>query len=324
MKMGVQCIGLVLVACGAAEGSSPGAPSDGPAQAVTTANSGEVVVLASGQFRPWTISLDVDNVYWVSAGTVGGVYKVSKGGGPVTPLYEGEMPEVESLGIDATSVYFPSQGNILAVPISGGSPRIVAPSSLRSGLAVVAGVVYWLEPSVGPGQAATVNSISTAGGVATSRPLPAGFRTDVAAYYTVAASDAVYATVTFGGTGILRIPIDGGPITSVDVPGVTGGIAIDKELIFFGSPDTIAVAPISGGVPNHLVPVQASFGVTVDNSSVFFVDNGPEQRIARVAKTGGQVTLVASHQGSPHAVAVDAESVYWNSIDEGAIKKARK
>jgi hypothetical protein len=64
--------------------------------------------------------------------------------------------------------------------------------------------------------------------------------------------------------------------------------------------------------------------VTVDDSSVFVTETGPRGSVRRVSKADSSVLTLAQNQGAPHAIAVDARNIYWDCIDEGAIKTRPK
>jgi hypothetical protein len=280
----------------------------------------------SNQTQPWTFTLDNDNVYWVDAGTLGGVYKVAKTGGAITTLYQGQMGEVESLAVDASSVYFPASGNIVAVPVGGGPARMITSSRVGRGVAVANGRLYWIEPPAAPpapGAGNSVTSVPVGGGTPTTTPIPGGNpAVSDGAYFTVASADAVYASL-MRGPGILRIPLDSSPPTILPVA-ATAGVAIDSSSVFFASTDTIDMVAKAGGTATHLAPALSAFGVAVDDSFIYVADNDQQQRVLKIAKAGGAVTVLADNQGSPHVVAVDEGYVYWNCIGAGEIKRMAK
>jgi hypothetical protein len=280
-------------------------------------------VLAANQTSPWTIAIDDENVYWVNAGEFGGLYKVPKAGGTVTALYEGAMPEVESLGFDATSIYFPSRDSIVALPREGGPARIIASSSETRGVADVNDRVYWIEASCDPQTPTVAKSVATAGGEPTTIELPKGV-SPTGAHSTVAGRDAVYATMLSGGVepglGVVRIPLQDSPRALVDTSEALG-IALDPDNVYFSTRETLEVVPRSGGVSRRLALAHASYSVTVDDSSVYI---SSQDRVLKVAKKDARVTVLAEDQISPHSIAVDDKYVYWNCLGEGTIKKIAK
>jgi hypothetical protein len=319
MRASVLVGGSFLLACNG--GSSQLAQSetrplsgDGIARAPT--------VLASNQNAPSTIAIDEEWVYWVNASTMGGVYKVAKAGGAPTALYETSMSDVSSLAQDRMSIYLALEGSIIAVPKAGGSPKVVTAARTKS-LAVANGDVYWVDQNTdGSG---LLRKAPVHGGTPTAVALPGNFTINIEASPTatsvVAATDAIYVSVPE--QGILRAPLDGGAAVLVEVLHAKA-MAFDNDSIYFGTKDTIDVVPKTGGSSRHLVPLANPAGVAVDRSFVYFVDNVPDGKVLKLAPHDTTPSVLADHQGAPHALAVDDTSVYWNSTDEGAIKKIAK
>jgi hypothetical protein len=328
---------LLLVACTSGDGTSGnGGPTLGAARDArdtgrvadrATSASTTPIVLAANQNMPWTIAIDNENVYWVNSGTQGGVYKVPKAGGTPTPLFEGEMRNVESFGLDATSVYFPAQGAILAVPLAGGPSRTVATTTKQVlAVGVANGEVHWIEPTddASSSTGAVAKRVGVGGGAATTVDLrPLAQATPEGAYSFVAAPDAVYASLLpFG--GIARFAPNGGVATLVVELHVARFFALDDESIYFGTRNTISRVARAGGTPTPLAAAENPGGVAADESSVFFADDTPNGRIVKVSKQDGTVRAIAENQRAPYAIAIDSANVYWNCIDEGAIKKIAK
>lgn len=103
------------------------------------------------------LALDADNVYWVNCGSGksdGQVLKVSKNGGKVTVLADGEFHPV-AIAVDADNVYYTTLGwgfqdnplavgRVLKVPVMGGTPTVIASGqSSPNALAVDSSGVYW-------------------------------------------------------------------------------------------------------------------------------------------------------------------------------------
>lgn len=124
---------------------------------------GSLVELAAGQPRPEILWLDGDRLYWINRGTDGGhiheprphhdagLARVSTQGGPVEVLYTGE-DEVSDLaiarGVAYLAAYHAERGSrILAIPLDGGSPSVLAEEAgALSGIAVHGDFVYWTRP----------------------------------------------------------------------------------------------------------------------------------------------------------------------------------
>jgi hypothetical protein len=315
-KVIVLCT-LCLAAC-TTDGTASGTPIDaGPAGPPTP------VVLASNQVRPWAVAVDADNVYWVNAGTLGAVFKLPKAGGTATPLYEGPMGGVESLGLDTSAMYLPiaQENRIVALPLGGGPPRTIATTSVPAGgVALANGSVWWVERAGDLMAPPVAKRVATTGGNVETIDLPTSPRI-ASPYFTVAGPDAVY--VSLHVAGILRIPFDGTSPATV-APVQAQGLAVDADRIFFAASDTLSSVAKTGGEPKPLVPVQFPFGVAADDTHVYFTDTRPVGKIMKVAKAGGPATVLAERQGAAHGIAVDETSVYWTAIDDGTVNKISK
>jgi hypothetical protein len=301
------CMGLSVIGCSAKDGGAGDQPG-GP------------VVLASGQTNPWSIAIDNDNVYWINSGTLGGVYKVAKTGGPVTELYRGEMNDIVSFGVDSTSVYFPTNEGIMAAPIGGGPTRLVSPGG-AIGVVVANGRVYWAEGG-GGSNPTVVKSAPTGGGTPTSMTWPGSALSAImagAGTFGTAASDAVYIALD-GQGGIVRIPFDQGPLTTLNANvALNGALGADSANVFFRATDTLDVVGKGGGNPVHLTAAPPIGGLVVDESFVYFYDNGG---IARLPKAGGPTAVVVTGSAT-HTIAMDAKNLYWNDLS-GTIMRAAK
>jgi hypothetical protein len=307
----IQALLCASAACGD-EGSSAPSPSSTEAQS-------KLIMLAANQVQPRTIALDGESVYWVNSHLVaGGVYKVPKTGGTPVALYEGRMGNVESLALDSANIYFPTGDAILAVPLGGGAPRMLALTNVLS-VAVANHELYWFESNPDVDSAWKV---SVDGGEPTKIPVPETASGSGRSLVT-AAPDAVYVS-DLSLVGALRIPLDGDAATRIietssSFPEVRN-LATDSSHIFFGSGESIAFVTLAGGPASLLTPAHPG-GISLYDGAVYFADIGVPGRILRIPKEGGVAEVLAEDQGAPHAIAVDDTGVYWNCINEGTIKK---
>jgi hypothetical protein len=301
--------------------SSAADPATAPGGA-STEPSGPVA-LVSNQVKPWTIALDAANVYWLNEGTLGGVYKVSKAGGPITTLYQGSLGAIESLGLDATSIYVPLDDSIIAIPLAGGAPRTVVSNATTRGVAVANGNIYWV-PQVAPQTELTVQKASVSGGAVLAIHLPSDVPSrGGGAYFTRAGADAIYITLS-GGGGIVRVPLDESSPHWFGLSDVRD-VGFDATSIYFTTGDTVSrTAKDGGGTASNLATAASPFGIVAADGFLYFTDARPAGRVLRIASGGGDVSVLAKDQATPHSVAVDDTSVYWNCIDDGTIKKIAK
>ncbi len=138
-------------------------------------------------------------------------------------------------------------------------------------------------------------------------------------------------------SAVLVAPLAGGAPRVVagsvhPVAGSRAGLAIDGTTVFWpehGASDrAILATPKSGGAPRDAAPALTGspLAVVVDATDVYFsTDDGA---IAKVAKTGGAITVLATDQPSVIALTVDDEGVYWategSTTSPGLVRKVYK
>jgi hypothetical protein len=113
------------------------------------------------------------NVVWQEGAAGDNVWQVRKAGGAPTRLHLADGHPLHGLTIRGDYVYFTdaSAGQILRVPMSGGTPEVLASRQWQArGLAVDADCIFWLSgdppPDAGGAQGGAVHVM------ATERPLP--------------------------------------------------------------------------------------------------------------------------------------------------------
>jgi hypothetical protein len=235
------------------------------------------------------------------------------------------MPTMDTLVLDATSIYVPlDTGMIVAIPLTGGMYRTVAPVVGTPSLALTNGALYWLEPvpSYG-GPQMVAKTVPVTGGTPKTIELSDNIRGLVngsSSLFLVASTDAVYAS-----TPPSRIITFDGTSPTVYKGWAQGWIAIDSSFVYFsGIDETLDAVPITGTNPKPIAPIQeASVGIAVDDSVVYFVEN-TTGRVSEVLKSGGLDTVIVDGQHNPRAIAVDDTSLYWTCIGDGTIKKIDK
>jgi hypothetical protein len=83
------------------------------------------------------------------------------------------------------------------------------------------------------------------------------------------------------------------------------------------------VAQDGGAVTTIVTGLNAPLGIVVDDTSIYWADNGLGA-ILKVALTGGPVVTLAAAQNNPNFVAVDGTSVYWTNGGGGVFKVTPK
>lgn len=186
--------------------------------------------------------LDADHVYWINSATGesdGQILKVSKNGGEITVLADGEFHPA-AIAVDSDSVYYTTfgwgfqdnpvaQGRVLRVPITGGTPTVIASGqSSPSALAVDSNSVYWAN---------------------------------------------------YFGNSIMQAPLQGGaPVTLATVRGIPDDLAIDSEHLYwlqdFVNDAAVMRVSLTGGdavelntsAPGYLEP----FSIALDCQHVYW------------------------------------------------------
>ena len=108
-----------------------------------------------------------------------------------------------------------------------------------------------------------------------------------------------------------------------------GSLAVDKTHVYWldggggGTPASVMRVPIGGGTPTRLATAQSPSALALDATRAYWEDNGS---IFATPLEGGAVTRLAAGQSLVGSIAVDAESVYWRTVDWdsglGAVMKA--
>jgi hypothetical protein len=290
------------------------------------------ITLATGQARPWCMTMDATSVYWTNYDG-GTVMRVSLDGAIRTTVASGGS-EPYALAVDSQYVYWTdANASILwRSPLDGGGMdggakmQLYAgayPGNLLRGVAVARGVVYWADDNKG------IFAVPTTGGspVTVSATGPNTRHVDVACHVALDATN-VYWLADFP-VGVDSAPLSGGPPTMlVGVPsnlGDTWGIAVDSQRVYFGENQKALVfsVPRGGGAANMLV-TGAGYpqGMTVYGDRLYWADSGGT--IRSVPVQGGSQTLHAVGQQGPTDVTVDAKAIYWINEAGGSVMKVAK
>jgi hypothetical protein len=233
-------------------------------------NGGSTQVVANGQAAPFSLAIDAANVYWNNLGVAGGgaIVKAPKtgGNGSTTVLAtSAQTLSIATIAVDATKVYWYDAGSIMSVPITGGSPSVVA-SATTSWIAVSASNLYWLTIT-------DVMKIPLAGGSATSiwsgKKVLSSLTSDGSNLYWFSAIGTIPALNT--------IPLAGGtPSTFMLSNSVSNGLASDGTNVYWADTQgRVMRMPVAGGTPTPLtVALGATNSIVVDATSVYVLTQG--------------------------------------------------
>lgn len=210
-------------------------------------------------------------------------------------------------------------GLVLSVPITGGTPVVLASNQLHpQGIAASASRVYW-----------------SSGDEVKTMPVGGGPVTLIAGGQSSAGSIVLDATSVYRGNRgdgrIMKAPLSGGDATTLFSPGSSGvigslNLALDAENVYWSATGeqlgsgSVMKAPIDGGAATTLASGLSSWGaVAVDATNIYWTDDvtlhadntqGPG-KVTKLALDGSSAAVTLATQRFPQALAVDGTSVYW-------------
>ncbi len=275
----------------------------------------EPEVLVSGLYFARRLALDEARVYWTSAD--GTVNALPLAGGAPAALASGQDDPYD-VTVDGAGVYWTDSGanTVMAAPLGGGLPALLADAGNPFAIVARGGAVYFTD---------TYSKVSNDEHV-TKVPLPEGPATTIAAtpgalmlavdderaYWTDAASDAVWSAPLGGGAPSL---LASGVVDPTD-------IEVDEEAVYVNALDGTYRIALAGGPPVALVH-GSGHGLAIDASHVYV--GAADGRILRVSKAGGAASVLAKAALYPHDLAVGEDSVLWiHGGDEGALVRTPK
>jgi hypothetical protein len=264
---------------------------------------GRCLVTLASIPSPVDIVVDTANAYVSSCATDDGgmVLSVPLAGGTPRALAAG--PGCPVLALAGTTLYLAGLhgGDVASLP-SGGGPLTTLVSGADAGagtpvgIAVDATSVYW----------------TTTGGAVMKAPRGGGSATSLASGQTGVTAPAVDASGVYWGTGetINKAPLDGGPTTVVTTAGAVTALAIAGNDVYFAAGYLLMKAPLGGGPSTGVSAADGAplFAVAIDDANAYFTSPSV---VYEVPLEGGNAAVLASNQGGPNALALNATGVYW-------------
>jgi hypothetical protein len=275
-----------------------------------------------GQQTVGSIAVQGNYVYWL---TINMLSRVPIGGGPSEPVYQDPGGNgndgSDCLAVDKDNAYYTNfYGGVVKVPLSGGTPTLLAPTGNQPytrSIAIDATNAYWAVQIPG-----AIYSVPIAGGATTTLASGLNSPDGIAVgggyvYYT----ERQYGPEAVTPHTLKRVPTSGGTITQVSsLTNIGECLALDANNVYattYELPSAlvgIVQIPLGGGAPVTLVtglpaPVNR---LAVTSTELYWTDGGGNF-VGKVPLVGGPAAFVASGQIDPESIAVDSTNVYWGT-----------
>jgi hypothetical protein len=259
-------------------------------------------------------------VYWTSS--TGDIRRVPIAGGPSEPVFHGPSGTFlgEGLVRAGTDLYFTiddgnADGGLVRCPATGcgnaGPVPVIAPLAAPEFVAIVDGGVLVVSEAVFDGRVGKCTLPCTSGldVIAPAEGLPS---------FVAVEGDAAYWATSVPVGGNLRGKDD---LVSAARDLATGRVVqqvavLGPDVLFAQRGSGLWEVARDGGAPRKLmVAATDTSRFALDGNDVYFSDEVTAGRILRcnVASCQDAGAVIAKAQDHPHAIAVDAVSVYWTN-----------
>ncbi len=231
---------------------------------------GAVTVIARGLISPGPLAIDSTNAYFALTGPSGAVAKTPLAGGTPTTfvMQSGAM----AIAVDHTNVYwgdFTGDGIIGKYPLAGGMASTVAPA-LVSAMAINSDSVYWTDGNAVGG---AVLKVPLAGGVpvtlVTGQFAPSGIALDATSMYWTDDGNGS------GQGAVMKASLSGSsPVTLVSGLAGPRAIAVDASSVYFADyiGAKLLKVPLDGGTVTTLATGGSPDAIAIDATSVYWAD----------------------------------------------------
>jgi hypothetical protein len=244
---------------------------------------------------------------------------------PVGPSSATEVPN--RIATDGVNVYWTSDraGTIMAAPIEGGAPVVLATGQVGAwGIAVSGGDLYWTRSIPFAVDAGTVQRMPLDGGtpetIASSQANPQDIATDGVRVYW-ADVNAIGPNGPLPGA-IVSAPLDGGAPTTL-ASGQTQplGVAVHGGSLYWVTSESLMAVALDGGAPVTLASlppeptspgISMSLELVLDSRDAYWVSDqnaSTQGGVFRVPLSGGTFVTLAGTDGA-YSVATDGTTVY--------------
>jgi hypothetical protein len=221
---------------------------------------------------------------------------------------------VSQLAVDATSLYWTDNNDVLKVGVGGGAVVTLVSGTQPTGyIAVDATNVYWTT-------ADAVWKAPLAGGTLTTlapgQNSPSGM--------TVDAKNVYWVNLDAAGTGsIVAVPISGGtPVTLAAGRNGPRSLVVVASQVVWVEGESVWAIGVTGGTPTSLASVTGFSDIAslaFNGTDIYFgAANGTDWgAIEKVAPSGGAPTSLVSNVPWPAFIAADGMGIYWSTLYSG-------
>lgn len=308
-------------------------PSEnGVAQCLTGKCAVELVKVGSSSIDD--LHVTATHVYFRYGNKIG---RVAKSGGSLETLFVsdnsgGGLGHVAFSTTHAFWLPLSNSGNVMSVPLTGGSATLLATISSTltlPGLATDGVTLFWCEPGSGGG----VRSLPVGGGT----PATVSTDTNCSVRPVVDATHVYWASsVGVSGLAVKRAPKAGGAVETfgplASAVSVRALAVAGSNAYAVSSPGTggkISRFPLGGGAPSVLVATLGGYGLAADGTALFVRGedaNVTGKGILSAPATGSPVSLLAvasvGANWGDRDLAIDGTHVYWGNA--GTVRKRLK
>jgi hypothetical protein len=294
------------------------------------------VILVSEGGQPWDIGLQQNDVYWLN--TNGNVQRISKQGTGKKVMTSGLINPFR-LAVDGGGLFWSHYQHPFAaegMPLGGGPTTVYGNLGLGSGLLGLDDTnVYW-SSSTDPAMPAKLMKTPRAGGPQTAvvpGPKRAGdVASDGGYLYWVEATSLADVPVSPPG-GLRRTLAGGGPVEVLATSHDMYALAFDQDYVYWtyagnytttwvGGAEIRRVPRAGGAVETVVALAHFANSIAVDADNVYWASYDGNE-VNKASKQGGPI-IQLSAGGTPKALAIDDEAVYWVDPVGGVVAKVAK
>ncbi|HEX4336389.1 MAG TPA: hypothetical protein VH062_10785 [Polyangiaceae bacterium] len=227
---------------------------------------------------------------------------------PCITILAAGLADPVALAADADNLYVADdeRQSIVALPLGGGTGRVIAAGVRPGPLATDDTRVYYVDNGSQVGDASVI-SIGKDGGEPSALVSGATDFVALAVY-----GGAVYIASALEGT-VTRVATAGGPPSTLSSGnGLIAALAADESGVYFTDFGKGQVNKLPGGGGDAVVLADGEEGplaIAVDGKEVYFTNPG-EGTVKAVSEAGGAVRTLASGRVGPQALAVDTSRIY--------------